>query len=160
MVDKMLNTYLAAKFLHFSAVILMVGATVINGLIHRQAMGSTPREATALLNAVLLINRAIMGPSLLLIPLSGYWLMTLTSYGLAENWIFISVVLSILLIAAYLLGLRLELRLHSIANRSATAQDDNLPAEYNRLFLKAVPIGFGALVMSTAALSLMIFKPF
>ncbi|AGI68039.1 hypothetical protein OAN307_c24260 [Octadecabacter antarcticus 307] len=154
------DPYLAANFLHFLAVILTVGATVINGLIHGQAKGSTPLEASALLNAVLLINRLIMGPSLLIIPLSGYWLMTLTGYGLAETWLSISVVLSILLIAAYLFGLRLERRLHSIANRTATFQDSSLPAEFNRTFLKAAPIGFGALVMSLAALSLMIFKPF
>lgn len=154
------DPYFAAKFIHLLAVILMVGATVINGLIHRQAKGSTTLEASALLKAVLLINRLIMGPSLLIIPLSGYWLMILTGYGLAEKWLSISVVLSILLIAAYLLGLRLERRLHSIVNRSATFQDSSLPSEYNRTFLKAAPIGFGALVMSVAALSLMIFKPF
>ena len=154
------DPYLAAKFLHFLAVSLMVGATVINGLMHAQAKESTPLEASALLKAVLLVNRLRMGPSLLIIPLSGYWLMTLTGYGLAETWLSISVVLSILLIAAYLLGLRLERRLHSIANQAATIHDGVLPAEYDRSFLKAAPIGFGALMMSLAALSLMIFKPF
>ena len=68
MVDKMLDPYLAAKFLHIFAVILMVGATVINGLIHAQAKGLLPLEASALLKVVLLINRLIMGPSLLVIP--------------------------------------------------------------------------------------------
>ena len=154
------DLYLAAKFLHFLAVILMVGATVINGLIHGQAKGSTPLEASALLKTVLLINRLIMGPSLLAIPLSGYWLMTLTGYALADKWLSISVVLSVTLIAAYLLGLRLERQLHGIANRSAASRESVLPAEYSRTFLKAAPIGFGALLMSLAALSLMLFKPF
>ncbi|MDE0969396.1 MAG: DUF2269 family protein [Octadecabacter sp.] len=154
------DPYLAANFLHFFAVILMVNANIINGLIHGQAKVSTPLEASTLLNAVLLTNRLIMGPSLLIIPLSGYWLMTLTGYELTESWLFISVALSTLLIATYLLGLRLERRLHSIANRSATFQDSILPIEYNRTFLKAAPIGFGALLVSLAAFSLMIFKPF
>lgn len=154
------DPYLAANFLHFFAVILMVNANIINGLIHGQAKVSTPLEASTLLNAVLLTNRLIMGPSLLIIPLSGYWLMTLTGYELTESWLFISVALSTLLIATYLLGLRLERRLHSIANRSATFQDSSLPIEYNRTFLKAAPIGFGALLVSLAAFSLMIFKPF
>ena len=154
------DPYLAANFLHFFAVILMVNANIINGLIHGQAKVSTPLEASTLLNAVLLTNRLIMGPSLLIIPLSGYWLMTLTGYELTESWLFISVALSTLLIATYLLGLRLERRLHSIANRSATFQDSILPIKYNRTFLKAAPIGFGALLVSLAAFSLMIFKPF
>lgn len=154
------DPYLAANFLHFFAVILMVNANIINGLIHGQAKVSTSLEASTLLNAVLLTNRLIMGPSLLIIPLSGYWLMTLTGYELTESWLFISVALSTLLIATYLLGLRLERRLHSIANRSATFQDSILPIEYNRTFLKAAPIGFGALLVSLAAFSLMIFKPF
>jgi uncharacterized membrane protein len=79
---------------------------------------------------------------------------------LAEKWLSISFVLSITLIAAYLLGLPLERQLHSIANRSATLQVTALPSEYKRTFLRAAPIGLGALVMSLAALSLMIFKPF
>ncbi|MFB1025427.1 MAG: DUF2269 family protein [Octadecabacter sp.] len=156
----MLDPYLIAKSIHFLAVILMVGATVINGLIHDQAKSSTPLEASALLTAVLLVNRLIMAPSLVIIPLSGYWLMTLTGYGLAEKWLSISFVLSITLIAAYLLGLPLERQLHSIANRLATLQVTALPSEYKRTFLRVAPIGLGALVMSLAALSLMIFKPF
>ena len=155
----MLDPYLIAKSIHFLAVILMVGATVINGLIHGQAKNSTPLEASALLTAVLLVNRLIVVPSLVIIALSGYWLMTLTGYGLAEKWLSISFVLSITLIAAYLLGLPLERQLHSIANRSATLQVAALPSEYKRTFLRAAPIGLGALVMSLAALSLMIFKP-
>lgn len=156
----MLDPYLAAKFLHIFAATLMVGATVINGLIHGQAKGVPPLEASALLKAVLLINQLIMGPSLLIIPLSGYWLMTITGYGMVEKWLSISVVLSILLIAAYLFGIRLERRLHNIASQSANSRESVLPAEYTRTFLKAAPIGFGALVMSLAALFLMIFKPF
>lgn len=154
------DPYLSVKFLHVLAVILMVGATVINGLIHAQAKDATPIEASALLSAILSINRLIMAPSLLIIPLSGYWLMTLTGYKLAERWLSISVGLSTLLIAAYLLGLRLERQLHSIANRSANLQENRLSAEYNRIFIKAAPIGFGALVMSLTALTFMIFKPF
>ncbi|GAA6178498.1 DUF2269 family protein [Sulfitobacter pacificus] len=154
------DPYPAAKFLHVFAVILMVGATFINGVIHGQAKGSTPVEASALLKVVLLINRLIMGPSLLLIPLSGYWLMRITNYGLAEGWLLISFVLSLLLLLAYAIGLRLERRLHSIATRSMALQNSVLPAEYNRSFLKAAAIGLGALMMSLAALFLMIFKPF
>jgi uncharacterized membrane protein len=154
------DPYLTAKFLHVTAVIMMVGATVINGMIHAQAKGSTPFEASALLKAVLSVNRLIMGPSLLIIPVSGYWLMTLTGYGLAEIWLSISAVLSILLIVAYLLGLRLERRLHNIANQAAAEQDGVLPAEYDQSFLKAAPVGLGALVMSLAVLAFMIFKPF
>jgi uncharacterized membrane protein len=154
------DPYLTAKSIHFLAVILMVGATVINGLIHGLAKSAKPLEASALLKAVLLINRLILAPSLVVIPLSGYWLMTITGHGLAEKWLSISVVLSITLIAAYLLGIRLERLLHSIASRSATLHETVLPSEYERTFLRAAPIGLGALIMSLAALSLMIFKPF
>ncbi|NRB17603.1 MAG: DUF2269 family protein [Rhodobacteraceae bacterium] len=154
------DPYLSAKLVHILAVILMIGATVINGLIHGQAKNSTPCEASALLKSVLLINRLIMAPSLLIIPLSGYWLMTLTGYGLAEKWLLTSVFLSIFLIVAYILGLRVERLLHSIANRSDAFHTSVLPAEYASTFLRAAPIGFGALVMSLATLVLMIFKPF
>ncbi|WP_026479448.1 DUF2269 family protein [Ahrensia sp. 13_GOM-1096m] len=154
------DLYLSAKLIHFLAVIVMVGATIINGLIHGQAKAATPLEASALLKAVLSINRLLMAPSLVLIPISGYALMVITGYGLADKWLLISLVLSISLIAAYLLGLRLEQRLHIIATQSSTQHESTLPKSYNSTFTKAVPIGSGALVMSIAALVLMIFKPF
>ncbi len=86
--------------------------------------------------------------------------MTLTGYGLAEKWLLTSVFLSILVIVAYMLGLRLERLLHSIAHGSDAFHASALPAEYASTFLRAAPIGFSALVMSLAALVLMIFKPF
>lgn len=154
------DLFLFAKLVHLLAVILMVGATVINGLLHGQAKKSTPGAASALLRAVLLINRLIMWPSLLLIPLSGGALMALAGYGLSEIWLQISILLSFFLILAYLVGLRLERRLHNIAHHSDMSGNKMLPADYASTFLKAAPIGFGALLMSLIALGLMVFKPF
>ena len=139
---------------------MMVGATVINGLIHAQAKASPPREAAALLKAVLLINRLIMAPSLLLIPLSGIGLMHFAGYSLVENWLLWSAILSICLIIAYVLGLRLETHLHTIAEQADKNSQPALPDAYARMFLKAAPIGLGALIMSLISLALMVFKPF
>lgn len=138
----------------------MVGATVINGLIHADAKLRGPREAVALLRVVLRINHVLMGPSLILLPISGIWLANIAGFDLWSGWLGTSFGLSLVLILAFVVGDRIERRLLSIAKKSVVQDDNTLPNAYRRTFLRAVPIGGGALVMSVAALILMIFKPY
>lgn len=148
--------FLLVKFVHLSAVILMVGATVINGLLHAQAKGASPLAATALLTAVMGINRKLMAPALLVIPVSGVMLMHLAGYSLSSMWLSLSFAITVGLLLAFAVGYRLERQLEMLANR---AQGTALPQAYHRIFAKTVPVGGGALVLSIAALALMIFKP-
>lgn len=154
------DLYLLTKLIHILTMCLMVGATAINGILHGMARGASPSQASALLKAVMGINRLIMGPSLLVIPVSGYGLTVLAGYSMTDKWLLISATLSAALIVAYLVGLRLENRLHCIAIHSAAQSENDLPDGYNRIFWQAAPIGLAALAMSIVALYLMIFKPF
>lgn len=153
------DLFLTVKLVHLLAAILMVGATVINGLIHRKSRNASPAAASAMLSIIITVNSKIMGPSLLALPLSGGSLMWVAGYGFQTLWLLVAVALSVLLIVAYIFGARLEHRLCRIAGSASSNGDAALPAQYDRVFRKAAPIGGAALIMSLAAIILMVFKP-
>nr|WP_321483379.1 DUF2269 family protein [uncultured Cohaesibacter sp.] len=154
------DLFLSLKLVHLFAAILMVGATVINGLIHNMARKASPARAEAMLSIVLAVNSYFMGPSLLALPLTGGGLMWLAGYDFDALWLLLSIVLSVFLIVAYIFGARLEHRLFEIATSTECTGEPILPAQYQRVFRKAAPIGSAALLMSLAALSFMVFKPY
>nr|WP_319948603.1 DUF2269 family protein [uncultured Shimia sp.] len=151
---------LSVKRVHILSVILMVGATIINGVIHSHARRLPPTEATALLQVISSVNLLMMGPSLLVILVSGLWMVKLLGYDVWTGWLSLSIALSMALCAAFLVGDRFERRLLDIAQQASLGKLMRLPTCYEITFAKAAPIGGAALVMSVAALVLMVFKPF
>lgn len=151
---------LSVKLVHILSVILMVGATIINGVIHSHARRLPPTEATALLQVISSVNLLMIGPSLLVIPVSGLWMVKLLGYDVWTGWLSLSIALSMTLCAAFLVGDRFERRLLDIAQQASLGKLMRLPTCYEITFAKAAPIGGAALVMSVAALVLMVFKPF
>lgn len=154
------DLFLSVKLIHILAMIVMVGATVINGVIHSHARALTPVEAAALLKVVTRINAVFMGPSLLAIPASGMWMMVLRGYDWRTGWLLSSITLTLALLVAFLVGDRVERKLHVIASKASAAAQLGLPDLYQITFAKAAPIGGAALMSSLVTLILMIFKPF
>lgn len=154
------DLFLSVKLIHILAIIVMVGATVINGVIHSHARASTPVETAALLKVVTRINAVFMGPSLLAIPASGMWMMVLRGYDWRTGWLLSSITLTLALLVAFLVGDRVERKLHVIASKASAAAQLGLPDLYQTTFAKAAPIGGAALMSSLVTLILMIFKPF
>lgn len=156
----MFTFILLLKLVHILAAILMVGATVINGLIHAKARKASPTRASAMLSIVVAVNGYLMGPSLLALPLTGGGMMWMQGYEFQTLWLLLSMAFSFFLIAAFVFGARLENRLHMIAMSSTQSGETALPAQYGHVFQRAAPIGGAALLMSLAVLTLMVFKPF
>lgn len=154
------DLFLSVKLIHIMAMIVMVGATIINGVIHSHARASTPVEAAALLKVVTRINAVFMGPSLLVIPASGILMMVLLGYDWRAGWLLSSITLTLALLVAFVVGDRVERDLHVIASNASAAAQPSLPDLYQTTFAKAAPIGGAALMMSLITLILMIFKPF
>ena len=154
------DLFLCVKLIHILAVIIMVGATIINGVIHSHARVSAPVEAAALLRVVTRINKIFMGPSLLIIPASGLWMLLLLGYDWRTGWLLISIAFTLALLLAFVVGDRVERQLHHIAIDASQANLLTLPDSYGAMFAKAIPIGSAALLMSLVVLILMIFKPF
>ncbi|MCB9789329.1 MAG: DUF2269 family protein [Deltaproteobacteria bacterium] len=145
--------------LHLFSVSAMLGATVVNGLLHARARRSPPSEAAPLVGGIMAVNRWVMGPSLVLIPASGVWLAFAFGFGLTPSWIHWGIGLSSALILAFVVGVWPEHRLEVLANDAAKAGREALPPAYRATFLRAAPIGFGALVLSIAAITVMVVKP-
>ncbi len=154
------NLFLCVKLIHLLAVIIMVGATIINGVIHSHARVSTPVEAVALLRVVTWINKIFMGPSLLIIPASGLWMLLMLGYDWRTGWLLTSIAFTLALLMAFVVGDRVERQLLRIAIEATRTNLSALPDSYATTFGKAIPIGSAALVMSLAVLILMIFKPY
>lgn len=154
------DLFLSVKLIHILAVIVMVGVTIISGVIHAHARTSTPVESAALLRVVTRINKIFMGPSLLIIPASGLWMMLLLGYDWLTGWLVASIALSFALLLAFLVGDRIERQLDDIATNAAHTARPALPNSYETTFKKASAIGGAAFIMSITTLVLMVFKPF
>jgi uncharacterized membrane protein len=104
------------KFLHVLSVCAMVGATLCNGLLHGivNKNGHTSAAVVTLSN-IMKINKTLMGPSLALIVLTGGYLVSSIGYSLSNTWLQLSIILTFLLIVAFIVGYVMEERLEKIA---------------------------------------------
>ncbi|WP_282170398.1 DUF2269 family protein [Ruegeria atlantica] len=154
------DIFLSLKLTHLLAALITVGATIINGVIHAHARAATQVEAAAHLRVLTRINRIFMGPSLLIIPASGLWMMLLLSYDWWTGWIVVSIALWLALLLAFLIGDRIERQLHDTAVAATHKGVSVLSESYETTFKKDSPIGGAAFIMSITRLVLMVFKPF
>jgi uncharacterized membrane protein len=145
--------------IHLFSVAAMVGATLVNGVLHARARSLRPAHAAPLLGGILAVNRWIMAPSLVLIPASGLGLAWAMGFALTASWMRWGIGLAVALVLAFLVGLRSERQLEVLADAAARAGQESLPVRYQRTFLGAAPIGFGALALSLAAIAVMVLKP-
>lgn len=152
----MLDAYTFWKVAHLIAMAAMVGATLINGILHLQAKSSAAYQAETLLRAILRVNRLIMLPSLIAIPVTGFFLARTIGHAFSDAWLLVSAALSLALIAAFWFGAFAEKSLHAIA---ANSPKGTLGDSYDRVFKRVAPIGTAALLMSIGAIVLMVVKP-
>ena len=156
----MFDLYSLVKAIHILAVSLMVGATLINGILHSLAIRSDAAGAVVLLGGIVTINRWVMGPSFILLPLSGFWMSVDADISLSTFWLLTSIILTGALILAFLVGVPLENGLHRMAQERVAQGKKDLPSTYGISFRKAAPIGGGAALMSLLTIYLMTAKPF
>ncbi|WP_299924549.1 DUF2269 family protein [uncultured Pelagimonas sp.] len=150
-----MSLFIGLKLVHLLAVVMMIGATIINGLLHGLAVKATPSEASTLTHAVGVVNRRVMLPSFVVLPLSGAALTVWIGYAWTEFWIVLGLGLTAALVLAFAVGARLEARL----NTAAQTAERQLPPAYFKTFKRAAPIGAGALILSLITLWVMIAKP-
>jgi uncharacterized membrane protein len=147
------------KVLHVLSVCAMVGATLSNGLLHSIVNNNGHTSAAVVtLSNIMKINKTLMGPSLALIVLTGGYLVSSIGYSLSNTWLQLSIILTFLLIVAFIVGYVMEERLEKIAMAARDKNNDLLPKSYKNLFFRIVPIGFGATLASIFILYLMIVK--
>lgn len=156
----MFDTYSLIKTIHILAGSLMIGATFVNGILHGLAYKANTTGAAALLSGIGKVNRLIMGPSFVVIPASGLYLIYGAGFDWMETWLLTTIILTGALILAFFVGGRLEHQLLRAAEKATEQGQSDLPAIYESLMRKAIPIGAAATLMSLTAIYLMTAKPF
>jgi len=153
------NVYIFLKYVHILAAIIMVGTTFVNGLLRVYINKSGVVNKIALgSELIMVLNRFLMGPSLLLLPVSGALLVWKTGYTFQMDWIFYSMILLGAIIGAFLLGYNVESALEKISAADFRAGEKDISENYKRKDLQAIPIGVTATILIFIVLYLMIAK--
>jgi len=148
-----MDWFIEYKWLHIFGVCGMVGTTLCNGLLHRYALvAKSSDERRVVLNLVMHLNRLVMAPSFFLLIISG-GLMTyhlkISTYPL---WLSLSMVMTAVLVIAFIIGYVLEHKLLELAIKSEP------DIKYQRLFWQTAPVGISATILSAIVIYLMISK--
>ncbi len=147
------------KVFHIFCACMMFGATLVNGWLHLLAKRANASEAATLTRAIMSINHALMAPSLILLPITGVALLTMAGYAAKDLWIALSLILTLVIGLAFLIGIRSEKALCEIAGHAALTRAKILPQQYHKAFKTTAPIGAIATIGSISILWLMVAKP-
>ncbi|MEF7440891.1 DUF2269 family protein [Paenibacillus lautus] len=143
--------------LHILASIAIVGPAFVMPIIRRSARTVDQLHFTFGMTTKLAIMPKIGGVVLIV---TGVWLMILTKMGLSQMWLNVSILLSLLMIV--LIDGWIEPRMKKIVKiiSKNQVQGNEIPAEFELLIKKIVPIETAAQLLMIATLVLMVVKPF
>jgi uncharacterized membrane protein len=151
--------YLIVKWLHVVSSTLLFGTGI--GSAFYLLMASLRRDAaTAYFVArhVVIADWLFTATSILVQPLTGFWLVHLAGMPLASRWLAWSIALYAIAAVCWLPVVWLQVRLRDLA-RAAAAQQAALPPLYWRYFKAWVALGIPAFFALLAVFYLMVAKP-
>lgn len=150
--------YIMLKYIHVLTAIIMIGTTVVNGLIELRTFWRKDSEFSAFsLEIVMLLNNILMLPSLIILPLSGLLLALYVGYPLHSPWLLYSMILAVALLIAFVIGYGMEKRMAQLARKS-TEHGEPLNSNYYKVFHRAKWVGMFASIASLTVLYMMIAK--
>ncbi|MBL4890176.1 MAG: hypothetical protein COB41_05245 [Proteobacteria bacterium] len=156
-----MSIYLWLKFFHMIGVVMMLGATFCNGVVHFTAMKARSKvDRFNSLNNILTINKLIMFPGFILIILPGTLLAYQAGFSSNDYWLLASVVLTVVLVFEFIWGFKLEKKMETLTEQYVMAEYEDYNERYNRVLKQAMPIGSTATVISLIVVYLMLGKPF
>jgi uncharacterized membrane protein len=152
-------TYLAIKWLHVLSSTVLFG-TGLGSAYYMFFASRTrdPRVIAPVVRQVVIADWVFTTPTIILQPLTGFWLMHLAGFPFATPWIVWSIVLYLLAGAAWLPVVWMQIRMRDQA-ASAVSAGTPLPASYWKYLRAWVLLGvvaFGSLVI---VFYLMVAKP-
>jgi uncharacterized membrane protein len=151
--------YVIIKSLHILSSTLLFGTGL--GSAFYMFFASRTRDARAVavvVRYVVIADWAFTAPTIVLQPLTGFYLVHLAGFPLSSMWIVASFVLYLLAGACWLPVVWMQMRMRDMALQAASS-DSELPDQYWRFLRWWVALGivaFGALV---AVFYLMVAKP-
>jgi uncharacterized membrane protein len=156
----MIDIILAIKFLHVLFAAAMFGTWLgIAGFMLLAYRSGNPSVVALVAQFAVRIELFVVAAAIALQPISGFplaWAIGLTP--LNEFWIDVSSVLYIAVVAAWLLSLRIEIRLRNMARQAALGRG-TLADDYPRLFRIWFALAAFLLAAMIAIILLMVWQP-
>jgi uncharacterized membrane protein len=156
----MIDLILAIKFVHLLAAAAMFGTWLgIAGFMLLAYRSGNPSVVALVAQFVVRMELFVVAAAIALQPVSGLplaWAIGLTP--LNELWIDVSLVLYVAVVAAWLLSLRLEIRLRNMARQAALGRG-TLADDYPRLFRIWFALAAVILAAMVAIILLMVWQP-
>lgn len=152
-------TYLVVKWLHILSSTLLFGTGL--GSAFYMFFASRTRDVRVIavvVRYVVIADWAFTTPTVILQPVTGFWLVHIAGFPLDSPWIVVSFALYLLAGAAWLPVVWMQIRMRDMA-AAAAREGSGLPARYWS-FLKAwVALGVVAFVSLVVVFYLMVAKP-
>ncbi len=152
-------TYLIVKWLHILSSTVLFGTGL--GSAYYMFFASRTRDAhiaAAVVHRVVIADWIFTTPTIVIQPLTGFWLMHLAGYPLSSTWIAWSIGLYLLAGAAWLPVVWMQIRMRDFA-RLAAAGGDPLPPAYWTMLRAWVALGIVAFAALVVVFYLMVAKP-
>jgi len=156
----MIDLILAIKFVHLLAAAAMFGTWLgISGFMLLAYRSGNPSVVALVAQFVVRIELFVVAAALALQPISGFplaWAIGLAP--LNEFWIDVSLVLYVVVVAVWLVSLRIEIRLRNMARQAALGRG-TLADDYPRLFRIWFALAAFLLAAMVAIILLMVWQP-
>jgi uncharacterized membrane protein len=151
--------YLTVKWVHIVSSTLLFG-TGLGSAFYMFFTSRTrdPRVIAVVVKYVVIADWLFTAPTVIIQPLSGFYLMHLAGFPLTSPWILWSIVLFLVTGAAWLPVVWMQIRMRRIAEDAARA-GTALPDTYARFLRAWVALGVVAFVAMVAIFYLMVAKP-
>lgn len=151
--------YLLIKWLHILSSTVVFGTGV--GSAYYMLFVSLRRNARTVADVVRLVVIAdwlFTAPTMVIQPVSGFYLVHLAGFSLANRWIAWSVLLYVLAGASWLPVVWIQIKMRDLAT-AAAANNGELPQQYFRYLYWWIALGFIAFFALVGVFYLMVAKP-
>jgi uncharacterized membrane protein len=151
--------YFLVKTLHVigASMLLGTGAGIAFFMLVAHLRGN-PDEVAGVARTVVLADFLFTASAVVLQPVTGIWLASMSGHSLWDGWIALSIVLYLVTGAFWLPVVWMQMRIRDLAVAAAAAGQP-LPAGYHRLFRWWFAFGFPAFAAVIVIFWLMIARP-
>jgi len=152
-------TYLVVKWLHILSSTLLFGTGL--GSAFYMFFASRTRDVRVIavvVRYVVIADWAFTTPTVILQPVTGFWLVHIAGFPLDSPWIVVSFALYLLAGAAWLPVVWMQIRMRDMA-AAAAREGGGLPARYWSFLRAWVALGVVAFVSLVVVFYLMVAKP-
>lgn len=150
--------YVIVKWLHVLASTILFGTGIGSAFyLLNASIDGNPVVVAAVARHVVIADWLFTATTVVLQPLTGFWLVHLGELSLSSFWLKWSIVLYVVAIACWLPVVHIQIRLRDVANE-AVRDAQPLPPRYWRLFRTWFALGIPAFLAFVGIFYLMVTK--